>query len=131
MKKEVLQQKLSEQQSPDFTLQGDQLILAMELIDNIVEVNAKIKNLNQYIETYKSKLKHLMEESNTDILYSAKGRASLSITDITKIDHDKVRAILDEFKFNGRTTLSLSDISVIHSQQTFRVSPVNVGDEDE
>lgn len=129
MKREILEQKLNQQLEADFPLDAEELAKAQELINNIVEVNSKIKNLTMYAEDYKAKLKSLMEDNKVNIVYSSKGRASLSVSDITKIDGEKVRAVIDEFNCGTRHELKLADVAVTKTQQTFRVSPINIEEE--
>lgn len=130
MKREKLEKVLKLQMEKDFPLQGEELKEAQQLINNIASTQRKIADLKLYIESDKERLKDIMITHNVDEVWATKGRAKVSVSDITKIVKDKVLAVIDEFRRGEREVLEFKDVSVTKSQETFRVIPHNVEGDD-
>lgn len=131
MNREELETRLNDQQRADYPLKGEKYQEAQQLIDSIIAVRAKIKMLESSLTNDKTKLKSIMIESGIDELYSYNGKSTLSISDVVRVDSEKVRAVANEFAMGTRDNMTIDDVTVLSSQQTFRVSELKLGDNNE
>lgn len=132
MKKDYLGKLLETQKEifiEDKNISEEEYHEILNTISCLVETKNKIKSLKSYVEDYNTKILKFMKQNNLDLVYSAKGKATHKISDISAIKKDLVLIAIAEFENGERDSLTYEDVSETTERALFSVRSISLDEE--
>lgn len=99
------------------------------IINSLVETKNKIKALKGYVDNYSEEILKFMKRNHLDLVYSAKGKATHKISDISAIKKDLVLIAIAEFENGERDSLTYEDVAETTERAVFSVKGITLDGE--